>query len=407
MVRNMKCISGNSRWLILGCLATGLLTAQTNKLTPQEASEGWLQLFDGESLFGWTPEGAADWKVVNGVLTAETGGAGWLRHNAEFGDFELKLEFRTAADGNSGVFLRAATTGAPHLTGYELQIFDKHGQFPTGSLVGHAAAKGAGIKPNEWQAFHVTAEGQRWIVRLDGRTVLDTRDGKSAVGHIGLQFNQDKKIEFRNLKLRPLGLKPLLQSNSLAGWRKVEPAKPPQAPAEWSMKNGVLHVEKGPGQLETEETFADFVLQLEIRTNPKDAEHHPNSGVFLRGTPNTWWSGYESQIRNEYSDGDPLKPVDYGTGAIYRYQPARRIVAKDGEFFTKTIVARGRHISVWVNGYAVTSWRDDKPAGTSVRNKEAVLGAGTISLQAHDPTTNLDFRSLRISTLPSPPVKAP
>ena len=63
-------------------------------------------------------------------------------------------------------------------------------------------------------------------------------------------------------------------------------------------------------------------------------------------------------------------------------------------------VARGRQISVWVEGYPVTSWRDDKPEGTNVRNKEAVLKPGTISLQAHDPTTNLDFRNMRIATLP-------
>src|SRR5690606_32007582 len=136
---------------------------------------------------------------------------------------------------------------------------------------------------------------------------------------------------------------------------------------------GVIHVEKGPGQLETEGTYGDFVLQMQIRTNPENENHHPNSGVFFRGTPKTWWSGYESQIRNEYADGDPAKPVDFGTGGIYRYQPARKIVAKDGEYFSKTIVAAGREITVWVNGYPVTSWRDDKPEGTSVRNKEAVL----------------------------------
>jgi hypothetical protein len=163
----------------------------------------------------------------------------------------------------------------------------------------------------------------------------------------------------------------------------------------------MIHVEKGPGQLETEGTYGNFVLQIAIRTNPANAKQHPNSGVFFRGTPKTWWSGYESQIRNEYSDGDPTKPVDFGTGAIYRNQPTRKIVAKDGEYFTKTIVADGRQISVWVDGYPVTSWHDDKPEGTSVRNKEAVLKPGVISLQAHDPTTNLDFRGIRIVELPA------
>jgi len=46
----------------------------------------------------------------------------------------MKCDFRTAADGNSGIFLRSAKEGNPHETGYELQIFDQHPQFPTGGL---------------------------------------------------------------------------------------------------------------------------------------------------------------------------------------------------------------------------------------------------------------------------------
>lgn len=375
--------------------------AQTNHLTPKASAEGWVLLFDGESLFGWTPEGGTDWKVADGAIVADGGESGWLRHNAVFGDFEMRFEFRTASDGNSGVFLRSAKAGAPHLTGYELQIFDAHEKFPTGSLVGHAVAKGGKIRAGEWQTMEFTAAGPRMTAKVDGKQVLTANDGKSPAGHIGLQYNKGKKIEFRNIRIRPLGLKPLIQGSSMTGWRKVEPPKPPQAPAEWSIKNGVIHVEKGPGQLESEGTWANFILQMEVKTNPRDANHHPNSGVFFRGTPNTWWSGYESQIRHEHEPGSPDKPVDFGTGGIYRSQPTRRVVAKDGEYFTKTISASGRDLFVWVNGVPVTSWHDDRPEGSNVRNKEAVLKAGTLSLQAHDPTTNLDFRNIRIAELPA------
>jgi hypothetical protein len=373
--------------------AAAIVLAKDNAVTPEEAAQGWISLFDGETLFGWKQEDGAKWTVVDGAIVGDAGEYGWLRHTAAFADFELKADFRTAADGNSGIFIRSAADSAPHLTGYEIQIYDKHEKFPTGSLVGHATAKGGAIKPDHWQTMDITAVGNRYIVKLDGATLLDARDGKSRVGHLGLQYNPGKKIEFRNIKLRPMGLKPV------AGWHKVEPAKPAAEPAQWTVGD-VIHVEKGPGELETDGKWADFVLQLDIKTNPKDAEHHPNSGVFIRATPKEWWSGYESQIRNEYSDNDPTKPVDFGTGAIYRNQATRRIVAKDGEFFTKTIVARGRQLNVWVNGYLVTSWYDDKPEGTSVRDKQAVVKAGTLSLQAHDPTTNLDFKNIRIAELP-------
>jgi hypothetical protein len=49
-------------------------------------------------------------------------------------------------------------------------------------------------------------------------------------------------------------------------------------------------------------------------------------------------------------------------------------------------------VAVWVNGYAAADWEDQRP--------EAALAAGPIGLQAHDPTTNLDFRNIRIAELP-------
>ncbi|MBL8234532.1 MAG: DUF1080 domain-containing protein, partial [Bryobacterales bacterium] len=185
---------------------------------------------------------------------------------------------------------------------------------------------------------------------------------------------------------------------TLSGWHETKHPRVKEAPV-WSVQKGLLHVEKGPGQLETDGAYDDFVLQMDIRANAPAPDKHPNSGVFLRGDANASWSGYESQIRNEYKDGDRTKPVDFGTGGIYHNQPTRKVVANDNEFFTKTIVARGRHFSVWINGYPVTSWEDPHPEGTNVRQKQAKLTPGVLSLQAHDPTTNLDFKNIRIAKL--------
>jgi len=235
-------------------------------------------------------------------------------------------------------------------------------------------------------------------VTLNGKKILDARDAKSKAGHIGLQANKDR-IEFRNIKLKPLGMKALFDGKTLAGWKVIQPPKPPKEPAEWSVKDGAIHVVKGGGQLETEGTYANFVLQLDVRTNPRDANHHPNSGVFLRGEPNTYWNGYEVQIRNEYKDGDRTKPVDWGTGAMYNRVATRKVVSDDGVFYAKTIAANGKHFAVWLNGYPVTDWDDPRPEGDNAR-QNARLGAGTISLQAHDPTTNLDFKNVRLGVLP-------
>ena len=369
-----------------------------NTLTPEEISQGWILLWDGETTFGWQSLGGAEWQIGNGILSAASGNSGWLATNAQFADYVLKLEYRTGADGNSGVFLRSLKEGEPHLTGYELQICDSHASYTTGSLVNHIEAKPVATDPERWQSYEISAQGDHFLVRLNGEQILDARTESHRTGHIGLQYNQDKKIEFRSIKLKPLGLESLFDGESLKGWRKVDrPNKP--MPHEWSVREGLIHVEKGAGQLETEKTFKDFVFQLDIRTNAPDADSHPNSGVFFRGDAGGFWTGYESQIRNQFEEGDRTRPVDFGTGGLYFYHPARRVIPGDGEFFTKTITAKGRHIAVWVNGYPVTDFEEGRPEGRNAR-KEARLEGGTFSLQAHDPTTNLDFRNLRAVELP-------
>ena len=63
-----------------------------------------------------------------------------------------------------------------------------------------------------------------------------------------------------------------------------------------------------------------------------------------------------------------------------------------------TIVARGNRLCTWVNGYQVTDFVDDRPANENARNG-AKTGKGALSIQGHDPTTDLSFRSFRITEL--------
>lgn len=168
------------------------------------AAPPWTPLFDGTSLAGWTLEGDANFRAEKSVITVDKGAYSWLRSNAVYGDYELKLEFKTAADGNSGIFLRSAATGKPHETGYELQIFDAHPQFPTGSIVGLLKGQPAKLKPDVWNKYEVLHQGPHLVVKLNGKTLVDARDSRSAQGHIGLQFNPNKPISFRRIQLRKL-----------------------------------------------------------------------------------------------------------------------------------------------------------------------------------------------------------
>jgi len=369
-----------------------------NQLTREEITAGWVRLFDGETLFGWKANNAVNWSVADGAITADQGEIGLLNSTLEFADYELKCDFWMASGGNSGLFLQSLFNPKdPAKECYELNISDSHAQFPTGSLVGLAKPTKVLKSEGAWHTFHVVVQGRKLQVKFDGELVLDFTNPNPkgrASGFIGLQKNAGL-IKFRNIFLKPLQTKSLFNGKDLTGWRVV-----PGGVSEFTVKEGLLHVVNGRGFLETTEQFDDFILQAECRTNGK----HLNSGIFFRALPGTAEKpseGYECQIRNEWMGEDRTKPVDFGTGAIYRRIATRKVVPNDGEWFKMTLAARGPQISVWVDGYQTTDWIDTRKPNENPR-QGLRTAAGHLSLQGHDPTTDLDFRNFRIVSLPKP-----
>ena len=377
--------------LLLACsIATA--AAAPNTLSEKELNDGWILLFDGETTFGWKPTSDANWQVADGVISVDSGKRGLLNTTTQFGDYVLKVDFRAPQGTNSGIFLRtAAQPTNPGVDCYELNIADESvSPFPTGSFVGREKAKAA-HDISAWRTFTVKAEGGHFSVSLDGHGVLDYIDPRPlGRGYIGLQFNQGK-VEFRNIKLKPLGLVNIFNGRDLTGW-KVFPGRKSKFTV---TPDGALNVKNGNGQLEFQQPVADFVLQLEIFSGGK----HLNSGIFFRNIPGEFWQGYESQIQNGYEDGDRTRPIDYGTGAFYRRQKARKVVPNDFEWFHKTLIAEGDHMAVWVEGYQVSDWTDTREPHDNPRNGKR-LAAGTIAIQGHDPTTDLSFRKLRLTAIP-------
>ena len=362
-----------------------------NTLSPEELAEGWILLFDGASLFGWQPNNKANWRVSDGAIAVSEGDQGLLNTTTEFADYQLKLEFRADKTTNSGVFVRTpAKPTDPATDCYELNIAADDNPFPTGGFVKRQKSDG-GHTTGQWQLYDITAEGRHFTIKLDGKLVLDYTDPMPVRrGFIGLQLNQGP-VEFRNIKLRPLGLKSIFNGRNLSGWKEY-----PGKKSKFSVtSNGDLNVKNGPGQLETEGRYGDFVLQLEAFVNGEKR----NSGIFFRSIPGDWWMGYESQIHNGYADNDRTRPLDFGTGAIYRRQKARKVVSNDFEWFDKTIVATGNHIAVWVNGQQVTDWTDNRAANENPR-EGLRTEPGTFIIQGHDPTTDISFRNLRAAELP-------
>lgn len=369
---------------------------QPNTLTKQEIADGWILLFDGETDFGWKAASKANWKVADGMISVSAGDKGLFCTTSEFADYVLKVDFRAEKDTNSGIFLRTpAQPTNPAVDCYELNIAPDDNPFPTGGFVARQKSDG-GHTTGEWQSYEVIADGAHFEIKLDGKRVLDYVDPKPLPrGLIGLQLNSGP-VAFRNIKLKPLGLKPLFNGRDLSGWKNH-----PDSKSEFSITSqGELNVKNGRGLLESEAKFGDFVLQFEAFSNGKEL----NSGIFFRSIPGEFANGYENQIHNGYKDGDRTKPKDFGTGGIYRRQPARRVVPNDFEWFANTLIASGSHMAVWVDGYQATDWTDTRAPHANPR-QGLRLEAGTLGIQGHDPTTDLSFRNFRAAEMPQGPVE--
>ncbi len=368
------------------------------QLNRDDVQAGWIQLFDGQSLFGWKANNDVNWSVSQGVIQADSGEPGLLLTTVPFADFELRCDFRLEKGGNSGIFLRTAFAPKdPTQDCYELNICDSHPAFPTGSIVGRKKVEQPVVGEVEWKTYWVRVEGSKITVKLDEKLVMEFSDNETQSprlksGFIGLQKNEGK-VEFRNIALRPLRTKLLFSGKDLNGWRTV-----PGSKSEFTVVDDTIHVANGPGFLETDGIWDNFILQFDAKTNGR----HLNSGVFFRAMPGTEEApsnGYEFQIHNGFEKDDRSKPMDAGTGAIFRFTKARWVVANDEEWFTATLIANGPHFATWVNGLQVSDWTDERKRHENPR-RGLRQQAGHISLQGHDPKTDLQFRKLRLAPLP-------
>ncbi len=381
-------------------MSDGLLQAdekKLNQLTPEQISEGWIQLFDGETLFGWKSTGHNNWHVENGTITADTGAIGALHTTMEFADHEFFCEFEMDHDANSAVFVHSLFNPQdPVNECYEVNLCDNHPKFKTGGIVGHAPPEKFISGEGGWKSMSLVVKGAMIQVTLEGEEVLKFTDKSPKArksGLLGLQKNVGK-VAFRNIRLKPILGDSLLQGDKLAGWHLV-----PGGKSTFTLKDGELHVQNGRGYLESDDQWGDFILQSEIFSNGE----HLNSGIFfraIRGTEQNPADGYEAQVRNQWEGENRNKPVDFGTGGIYRRIPTRKVVSSDFEWFTMTVAARGAQMSVWVNGSPVTDWIDTRKPNDNPR-QGLRTAAGHLSIQGHDPTTDLRFRNFRIAELPA------
>lgn len=204
-------------------------------LTAQERAEGWVSLFDGRTLSGWTTTHRTPSKtpVENGCINPYGCGDYMLIHERMWGNFTLALDFKISSGCNSGVFIRTFPLEPRPgkdvgFNGLEVAIDDtkEAGYHDTGALYDLARPSENAMKPaGEWNHLVVTCKDAHIEIELNGRVVnrvnLDeftqpNRRPDGSVhkfdvaykdhprkGYVGLQ-DHGRPCWFKNIKLKPL-----------------------------------------------------------------------------------------------------------------------------------------------------------------------------------------------------------
>ncbi|MFO0809374.1 MAG: DUF1080 domain-containing protein [Gemmataceae bacterium] len=355
-----------------------------NTLTPEQKAGGWVLMFDGDSTFGWkvTGEVRDDRGVlIIGSLSKPT------TASIPVAAGELTWEYLWESRQGVEVHLKSAE-GATKPWTVQLPL------------------SGAGrVGENNWHAGRLEIASETKDPKVEAVDVSQKpgplkRPGSyseykailpSQPAVLTISVTPGEPIRLRNIKFKPAGLEPLFNGKDLSGWRTFEGGK---YVSQFKVTpEGWLNVKNGPGDLQTVGQYGNFIFQGECISNGDKL----NSGVFFRCIPG-YQQGYEFQIHNGFKDGDRRKPMDWGTGAIYRRVPARKVVPNDQQWFSMTLFAAGNHIRTWVNGYPTVDWLDTRMPDENPRNGLRVK-PGHLSIQGHDKTTDLSFRNLRIVDL--------
>ena len=192
-------------------------TPDNSVLSEAERKEGFVALFDGKTLNGWTSIGRVkdSFVVKDGEMHWQKRGAGALQSRNRYGDFILRFEYKINNNGNSGVQVRTPRANRASKMGFEVQLFGDYGRQPTKNGTGAiydviAPTENASRPAGEWNTVEVTARGPRVKIVLNGRTVQDVNfDEHEALkyrlrrGFIRLTDHGDY-VAYRNLRIKEL-----------------------------------------------------------------------------------------------------------------------------------------------------------------------------------------------------------
>ena len=174
-------------------------------------------LFNGKDLSGWKAYGTEKWYVEDGLLICESGpdaAYGYLATEKHYKNFELNLEFKQEADGNSGVFIRSTIEGVK-VSGWQVEVAPKgkhtggvYESYGRGWLIKPEAAKEEVLKEGEWNQMKIVVNGDTLTSYLNGVEMITITDAKIGAGDgsVALQIHDGGgiKVKWKNIQIKEL-----------------------------------------------------------------------------------------------------------------------------------------------------------------------------------------------------------
>ena len=224
---------------------SGTAAGALNTLTPAEVKAGWRLLFDGKTTAGWRgyrmDSMPPQWTVTDGVLSKSRTTEDILTVEM-FSDFELKIDWKVALGGNSGIFYRGSETydrvywSAPEyqLAEDSLTPDSRNPMTAVAAVYGfYPSKRGVASKAGEWNSTRLVVKGPHvehwlngvmiaqyelwspeWLLKLHGDPKDPTKRplkfapyklfGLAKTGYIAIQGDHNGALSLRNIKIREL-----------------------------------------------------------------------------------------------------------------------------------------------------------------------------------------------------------
>jgi hypothetical protein len=383
------------------------------RLKEQLLRDGWCQLFDGHTSFGWKIQdegnyGGGKFTFGNHEISSDPFHPGLVYTQIPFGDISLRFDYW--AEKDSEVFLLLKTPPDPadlNSSCYTFVLNSSRSNRPRGLLLGRHGLTLAELRSmrltwdnpaNEeegtWHSVVVKIEGNNLQFWLDNRIPITYFDEKPIrSGHIAFLVAKGK-ARFQNILWQPNQTVAIFDTEN-----RMEESPPWRVSerGDFAGHNDTTGFHLLAGSVESKDVYDNYVLQMQYRQGHNSGQ----SSLFIRALPHQENSGYEISLQNfpRRKDRETARGVD--AGGFLQIKDARYIRAQDQQWTYLTVAAMGRQITTWVNGVPVCEIVDRRRAQEHAPTGP-FLKPGTVRLSVPQGNSGFQFRHLTISPVQLP-----